>query len=29
VDTAVLGVGIISMGFTAWTVEWRVRTRKS
>ena len=29
VDSAVLAVGIISMGFTAWTVEWRVRTRKS
>jgi hypothetical protein len=29
VDSTVLAIGLISMGFTAWAVEWRVRTRKS
>ncbi len=29
VDSAVLLMGIISMGLTAWIVEWRVRSRAS
>jgi hypothetical protein len=29
VDTMVLLMGIITMGTTAWVVEWRVRSRAS